>query len=75
MAYTDAQGRPEIVMHPDIVRGAADHRIVTRRIGDVDPTGAPAAARAGDQVPPGTEPAERPAGALGAAVPAQQGRP
>lgn len=27
MGYTDAQGRPEILMHPDIVRGGAAYRI------------------------------------------------
>ncbi len=28
MARTDAQGRPELLMHPDIVTGCADYRIV-----------------------------------------------
>lgn len=28
MTYTDAQGRPEIVMHPDILRGTAAYRFV-----------------------------------------------
>lgn len=74
MAHTDAQGRPEIVMHPDIVRGDAGHRIVTRAAGNADPTDTPTVARAGDQDPPGTERADRP-GAAGAAVPAPQGRP
>lgn len=27
MTYTDAQGRPEIVMHPDIKRGTAPYRL------------------------------------------------
>lgn len=33
MGYTDAQGRPEIVMHPDIVRGAAGYRTTGERLG------------------------------------------
>lgn len=32
MGYTDAQGRPELVMHPDIVRGEAVHRISGDRV-------------------------------------------
>ena len=32
MGYTDAQGRPELVMHPDIVRGAADYRLTSERL-------------------------------------------
>lgn len=27
MTYTDAQGRPEIVMHPDVLRGGAAFRL------------------------------------------------
>lgn len=26
MPFTDAQGRPELVMHPDLVRGAVAYR-------------------------------------------------
>jgi hypothetical protein len=40
MGYTDAQGRPELVVHPDIFRGFASYR-------HVDPDeGAPEAATA-----------------------------
>lgn len=28
MTWTDAQGRPELFMHPDIIRGTAGYRIV-----------------------------------------------
>jgi len=28
VARTDAQGRPELLMHPDIVTGGADYRLV-----------------------------------------------
>lgn len=28
MTWTDAQGRPELFVHPDILRGTAEYRIV-----------------------------------------------
>lgn len=34
MGYTDAQGRPELVMHPDIVRGEAVPRFSGDRVGE-----------------------------------------
>ena len=70
MAYADAQGRPEIVMHPDIVRGGAGHRIVARAAGEAHPTGGPANAQADHQ---DTVSPEQPAGAVGEA-PAQPAR-
>lgn len=44
MTYTDAQGRPEIVMHPDVLRGTAGYRTVkpagtTDAAGNADPAG------------------------------------
>ncbi len=37
MPYTDARGRPELVMHPDIKRGGAAYRVIE----PVDSAGAP----------------------------------
>ena len=36
--YTDAQGRPELVMHPDIRRGAAHYRLLEQEPGKQEPT-------------------------------------
>jgi hypothetical protein len=33
MGWTDSRGRPEIVMHPDIVRGVASHRLESPQAG------------------------------------------
>ncbi len=43
MGYTDAQGRPELVMHPDVKRGGAVFRRQDSPAGEPD-TSAPAAA-------------------------------
>lgn len=43
MGYTDAQGRPELVMHPELKRGGADFRRQDEPAGGPD-TSAPAAA-------------------------------
>ena len=32
--YTDAQGRPELVMHPEILRGSAQFRLLVDEPGD-----------------------------------------
>ncbi len=58
MGYIDAQGRPEIVMHPDIVRGGAAYRIQQAPAEDAaagdrpTPTGARRARRAAVPTPP-----------------------
>lgn len=36
--YTDAQGRPELVMHPDIRRGAAHYRLREQEPDEQEPT-------------------------------------
>lgn len=59
MAHTDAQGRPEIVMHPDIVRGGAGHRVVAEPDGGPAPAGEPANAQTGHR-PVEPEPPRRP---------------
>lgn len=43
MTYRDAQGRPEIVMHPDIVRGGASYRTVVEPAGADQPAQPPTA--------------------------------
>lgn len=63
MTYTDAQGRPELVMDPDIARGTAAYRVVA---GPTPGTGAaprprrdlsPVRAAAADAVARGETPA------------------
>jgi hypothetical protein len=34
MRYTDRQGRPELVMHPDIKAGHATYRVLSERRAD-----------------------------------------
>jgi hypothetical protein len=34
MGWTDSHGRPELVMHPDIKRGVAFHRLETPQAGE-----------------------------------------
>lgn len=61
MGYIDAQGRPEIVMHPDIVRGRASYRVIDEpRDLDLElPGGAPTDTSSHDPAP--AAPLPRPA--------------
>lgn len=43
MPYTDSHGRPELIMHPDIVRGLAEPRTVPAPGAEVGADAAPVA--------------------------------
>jgi len=49
VARTDAQGRPELLMHPDIVTGCADYRFVEHPE-DLSESAPPAATSADEEV-------------------------
>lgn len=49
MARTDAQGRPELLMHPGIVTGCADYRFVEHPE-DLSESAPPAATSADEEV-------------------------